>query len=40
MQLKHHLCTCNSVCIVIKNNNNNNNIKNNNNILYKLCILI
>ena len=47
MQLKHHLSTCNSVCIVIKNNNNNNiknnnnnNIKNNNNILYKLCILI
>ena len=39
MQLKHHLSTCNSVCIVIKNNNNNN-IKNNNNILYKLCILI
>ena len=38
MQLKHHLSTCNSVCIVIKNNNNN--IKNNNNILYKLCILI
>ena len=42
MQLKHHLSTCNSVCIVIKNNNNNNikSIKNNNNILYKLCILI
>ena len=40
MQLKHHLSTCNSVCIVIKNNNNNNNIKNKNNILYKLCILI
>ena len=39
MQLKHHLSTCNSVCIVIKKNNNNN-IKNNNNILYKLCILI
>ena len=39
MQLKHHLSTCNSVCIVIKNNKNNN-IKNNNNILYKLCILI
>ena len=39
MQLKHHLSTCNSVCIVIKKRNNNN-IKNNNNILYKLCILI
>ena len=39
MQLKHHLSTCNGVCIVIKNNNNNN-IKINNNILYKLCILI